>query len=386
MKKFFFKITNLNEKHLYFSILISFFIIACYHFNSGFSMSGDSHKFSRWADDLIKIKFNLYEFFFKENSERISPFFFTVPVFLIAICKVIFGNGWQFAFLSLNLALVFFSLIIFSKTLLIIKIRPFLIFFTLPLIILSVDLLTWPKFILSDMNYAFLIILATYVMTKGFVENKYNYFHLFLIMILMIMTRPSSVPGIFAILFFITISKYHYFKRVKVIILFLFFLFISIPLVFGLLYYFIEFNFGENSQIEWWLLSKVKAGMIIHDRPETWVDSPSDFNDVVYIYFLRLINFFNPYAATFSGIHIFLNFIQTFLILLSIILWSIFGTLIRSYDKLFFFIIFISLSTASFHSFTLIDYDWRYRFPIILPMIMLFPISLEMIFRKFDKI
>ena len=385
MKKFFFKITNLNENHLYFSILLSFFIIACYHLNSGFSMSGDSHKFSRWADDLIKFNFNFYEFYFKENSERISPFFFTVPVFLIAICKVIFGNGWQYAFLSLNLAFVFFSLMIFSKTLLIIKIRPYLIFLTLPLIIVSVDLLTWPKFILSDMNYAFLIILATYVMAKGFVENKYNYLQLFLIIILMIITRPSSVPAIFAILFFITISKYQYFKRPKVILVFVFLLFISIPFIFGLLYYFIEFNFGENIQIEWWLLSKVKAGMIIHDRPETWVDSPSNFKDVVYLYFLRLVNFFNPYAATFSKIHIFLNFLQTFLILLSIILWSIFGTLIRSYNKLFFFIIFISLSIASFHSFTLIDYDWRYRFPLILPLIMLFPISLQMTLNKLNK-
>ncbi len=382
MKKFFYKIFELQENHLYFSILLSFLIIAYFHFHSGFTMSGDSYKFSGWADDLIKFNFNLYDFYFKENSERISPFFFTIPVFLIAICKIIFGNGWQYAFLSLNLALVFFSLMIFAKTLLIIRVRPFLIFLTLPLIILSVDLLTWPRFILSDMNYAFLVILATYVMAKGFAENKYNYFQLFLVMILMLITRPSSVSVIFAILFFITISKYQYFLRPRVILVFVFLLFILIPIIFGLLYYLIELNFSENTQIEWWLLSKVKVGMIIHDRPETWVDPPSNFKDVVYIYFLRLVNFFNPYAATFSTIHIVLNFLQTFLILLSIIIWSLFGTLIRSQDKLFLFIIIISLSIASFHSFTLIDYDWRYRFPIILPLIMFIPISIDMIFRK----
>lgn len=33
------------------------------------------------------------------------------------------------------------------------------------------------------------------------------------------------------------------------------------------------------------------------------------------------------------------------------------------------------------HSFTIIDFDWRYRFPLILPMIMLFSISLKIIFR-----
>lgn len=165
--------------------------------------------------------------------------------------------------------------------------------------------------------------------------------------------------------------------------MFVFLLFILIPIIFGLLYYLIEFNFSENTQIEWWLLSKVKVGMIIHDRPETWVDPPSNFNDVVNIYFLRLVNFFNPYAATFSTIHLVLNFFQIFLILLSIITWSLCGSLTRSQDKLFLLIIMISLSVASFHSFTLIDYDWRYRFPIILPLIMIIPISLEKVLKKY---
>ena len=49
---------------------------------------------------------------------------------------------------------------------------------------------------------------------------------------------------------------------------------------------------------------------------------------------------------------------------------------------IFFFIIILSFSVAAFHSFILIDYDWRYRFPIILPLITLIPISLEMILRK----
>ena len=33
-----------------------------------------------------------------------------------------------------------------------------------------------------------------------------------------------------------------------------------------------------------------------------------------------------------------------------------------------FLVLLISFITAAFHAFTLIDYDWRYRFPIILPI------------------
>jgi hypothetical protein len=384
MKKFSFTIFELKEKHLYFSIIISFLIIAYYHLNSGFHMSPDSYKFSGWADDLIKSNFNLYDFYFIEKStnERIPSFFFTVPILLTALCKAFFGNEWQYGFLLFNLALVFFSIVIFMKTLLIVRVRSFLIFLTLPLIVISVDLLTWPRYILSDMSYVFLVVLAIYFMTKGFVKNKFNYFQIFLMIFLMLITRPSSISVIFAIVFFIAISKYQFLLKPRKILVFVFILFILVPLAFGLLYHYIELNFSANMQLEWWLLSKVKVGMIIHDRPETWVDSPRDFKDVVNIYFLRLVNFFNPYAENFSIIHIVLNFLQTFIILLSITIWSFFGGITKYQDKLFCFIILLSFSVAAFHSFTLIDYDWRYRFPIIIPLIMLFPISIEMILKR----
>ena len=340
-------------------------------------MSSDSNKFSDLADNLIKFDLNIFDF-----SKRVPSFFITVPVSLIALVKIIFTDKWQQAFLFLNLALLFFSMIIFAKTLLIIKVRSFLIFITLPLIVMSVDVLTWPRYILSDMNYAFLIILITYFITKGIVEYKYNYWMIFLILFLILVTRPSSIPAIFATTSFIIISRYKFFLKPKIVLISIFILSILIPLLFGLLYSIVEINFGENSQLNWWILSKVKVGMIIHDRPETWVGEPSNFKDVVYIYFLRLINFFNPYASTFSLTHNILNIAQVLIIFLSISIWSFFGGHIENQDKLFFFIILLSLSVASFHSFTLIDYDWRYRFPIILPLIMLFPISLEMAIKK----
>ena len=328
MKKLIIRIFNLKEKYLYLLIVLSFFIIALYHLNSGYYMSSDSRTFSGLADNLIKSNFNIFDF-----SVRVPTFFITIPVSLIAICKIIFIDKWQHAFLFLNLTFLFFSMIFFAKTLLIVKVRSFLIFISLPLIFASVDVLTWPRYILSDMNYAFLVILITYFVTKGIVENKLNYLLIFLILFLILITRPSSISIIFAIVLFIIISKHELFLKPKIILISLFILFILVPLVFGLLYYLIESNFSENTQLDWWLLSKVKIGMIIHDRPETWVNTPNNFKDVVYIYFLRLVNFFNPYAATFSIMHNFLNIVQILLISLSISIWLFFGGHTRNQDK-----------------------------------------------------
>ncbi len=367
---------------LYIAIIVCFLLIAYYHLNSGFSMSSDSERFSRWADDLIRLDFNLYEFFsIDKASHRPSLFFFSVPVVLIALCKVIFVNEWQFAFLILNLSLVFFSLIIFVKCLLLIKVKPVFISLTLPLILISVDILIWPKFILSDMIYAFLVLLGVYFIIKGIINNKINYLELSIIIFLLFASRPSSIPVVFAIVFFIIISRFQIFLRQKNIILFILLIFISIPFILGLAYLFIEFNFNDIAKVDF-LTGMVKDGMIIHDRPETWVKEPKNFIDVVYVYFLRLINFFYPYASTFSVVHIALNAIQIVLILFSIFIWSFFGVHIKIHDKVFLFILLLSFSVAAFHSFILIDYDWRYRFPIILPLILLFPISLEIFVKK----
>ena len=96
-------------------------------------------------------------------------------------------------------------------------------------------------------------------------------------------------------------------------------------------------------------------------------------------------NKMQSYASTFSILHIAINIFHTLVIFLSIFAWTFFSTQTKIQDRVFFFIIILSLFVDTFHSFILIDYDWRYRFPIILPLLILFPISLENIFRKINS-
>jgi len=380
------EIISKNWKHknkiLYLSVLLTFLLIAYYILRSGFVMSSDSMRFSRWADILISLDFNLYEFFLIEKANHRPPlFFFSLPVLLIALSKVIFSSEWQFSFLILNIFLVFFSLIIFIKCLLLIKVRSILISLTLPLIALSVDILTWPKFILSDMIYTFLVLYGVYFIIKLIIHNNINYLEFFAIIFLLIVSRPSSIPVVIAILLFIVLLRFQILSNQKKILFFISIIFVSTPFILGSVYSFMELNLNHIAKVNF-LIGMVNDGMIIHDRPETWVNKPNSFIDVVYIYFLRIINFFNPYAATFSMIHIVLNTLQTLLILFSISVWIICGGYSKLENKIFFFIIILSFFIAAFHSFILIDYDWRYRFPILLPLIILFPVSLENIFRK----
>ncbi len=383
MNFFLMHVLKYEKNLLYISIISTFIVIAYYHLNFGPIMSSDSYQYSEWADDLLKLNFNLL-MYYKQDTYIVSHFFYTLPIIFVAVLKFLFVSEWQYAFFVLNLLLVLLSLIIFTKCLLTLKVRPVLISLTMPIVIISVDLLLWPRFILSDMIFAFLVILSIYFVIKSIIKDKLYLLPLFLIISLLLISRPSSLPIIFAMIFFLTISKSQILNRPSTILLIMLFLIIFTPLVFTVVYHFIEFYFNNDKQFSF-LLNMVKEGMIIHDRPETWVTSPSTFIDIAYIYFLRLVNFFNPYASSFSKIHIILNVLQTFFILLSLAIWSFIGGKNKSIDRTVFFILLLSFSVAAFHSFTLIDYDWRYRFPIILPLLMIFSISMEMFINRISK-
>ena len=371
-----------KQNHLYFVVFLFFIIIGYYHLNSGFYMSSDSYRYSRWADRLLELNFNFNEFFsIDKDYHRPHLFFFSLPTLLVALCKFFFIEDWQFAFFFLNLLLLFFSLIIFTNCLLLIGVRPIVISLTLPLIILSVDVLTWPRYILSDMINAFLIVVTIYFIIKGLVKKKICYLELLLIIFFLLASRPTSVPIVFTIILFVIVSKYEDLLEPKKVMQILIAFFFFIPLLFASIYYIIVNNFSGIDKLDY-LINMVKGGMIIHDRPDTWVDNPSNFFDVAYIYFLRILNFFNPYASTFSIIHIFLNMVQFFFVIISILFWFLFGFNTKNQNKIFVFILIMSLFVSAFHSFTIIDYDWRYRFPIILPLLMLFPISLSMFLKK----
>ena len=373
---------NLKEKHLYVLVFFVFVIIAFYHLSSGYYMSSDSNRFSRWAEKLIELKFNFFDFYLIEKADNRPPlFFFTIPVLSIALCKVFFVNDWQSAFLIINLLFLFLSLIIFVNSLLLIRVKPMLIFLSLPLIIVSADILTWPRYILSDTIYSSIVMLAVYFIIKGIVENKICFHELLLIIVLLLGSRPSSVPVVIIIIFFILISNFSIFLKLKNILLFVIILFFFIPFLLSVLYITINSNYDEIHNLKY-IIEMVKAGIIIHDRPETWIDSPNNFLDILYLYFLRIINFFNPYASTFSILHILLNLLQFFTILFSILILFFTNNSLKNQNKVVLFILLLCISIASFHAFTIIDFDWRFRFPIILPLLMLFPISLSMFLYK----
>ena len=378
MKKIFSTDWKYGGNVLYFLLTICILAISYYHLSIGYIMSPDSKVFSEWADILIKLNFNLYNYY-SQNTFINPNYIYTIPVLVIALLKILFGTEWQMAFLYFNLTLIIFSIIIFTKCLLLLKVRPLIISLAFPILTLSVDLLIWPRYMLTDMIFSFLVLLLILIMIKDIVSKELSYFSLLLMIVMIFLTRPTSIPFIFAIIFFIGLTKIIYSS--KFIIKFILTLILFVPFIFAIIFQLMETHMPDVPQII--LLSEmVNVGMVIHDRPETWIGVPKSFFDLAYLYFIRFVFFFTPYATSFSSIHIILNILQTLVIFFSIFIFLFFRTNIETMNKSVILILIISLCVAFFHSFTLIDYDWRYRFPIIMPLIMIFPISFEIILIK----
>mgnify|MGYP001281796039 CR=1 FL=1 len=361
------------------SFIISFSLISYINLNIGFIMSSDSHAYSRWADELIKLDFNLVNFY-NQNTYYRPNYIYTIPVFLIALAKIIFGAEWQYAFIIFDLVLVLSSLVIFCKILKLLNVRLLVMALTMPVLATSVDLLTWPRYILSDTIFSFLVIISIYLTIKTIVSQSSNYYQI-VILFVMFLTRPTSLPYIFSIISFMMIMKLKIEFKPKFILLFMIFLYVISPFMLATLNQIIETYFNINGDVLSWINS-VKIGMIIHDRPETWINSPNTFLEIVNLYYTRILFFFTPYIKSFSLIHITLNLFHAVLICISVFIWLIFGKTFDIINKSIFLILLICVSVASFHSFTLIDYDWRYRYPIIMPLFIIIPVSLEILLKK----
>lgn len=375
---------KIKNRYFYFIILLCFAIIAYYNLSIGFHMSSDSVRYSLSADILIKLNFNLFDYYSQKTISDInSSYIYTIPVLLISLSKFFFGIEWQNAFMTLNLTLVFFSLIIFLKTFLILKIRPLIIFLAIPILVFSVDILTWPRYILTDTVFSFFIFLGVYYLIKSIVNQKFYYFFIILLMVLIYLTRPTSLPFIFGFIIFYIILTFKINYSPRLILLIIFSLFIVTPFIFATLYELMNTYLNTSPKVLF-LIKMVDIGMIIHDRPETWIHSPNSFLEIVYLYFKRILFFFTPYAKSFSTIHIILNSLQTFYIILSVVIWSFWSKNFEVFNKVIFLILLLSFFVSAFHAYTLIDYDWRYRFPIIMPLSIIFPISMEIFLRKFS--
>ena len=270
---------------------------------------------------------------------------------------------------------MFIAVYFFQRAMLSIKIDNAVIGVFCFLLIFSVDYLTWPRFILTDTIYASLSFLLIYITLA--MRN----FHLrtisiwLLCLLLLVLTRQVAMPIIAVSIFLVFGHKIKLNGTVMLIALLL--LFLTSALFYSTFITALINNTNLSDGVLQ-LMNFAKSGVVIHDRPDTYITISNDVFGFFKLFCYRFLYFFNPYASSFSSIHIIFNSFLTLVYFFGLIatIWN--WTIVTLEQKQYYLKINLFIfAIAIFHSATLIDFDWRYRFPAIILMMFVGAISLQ---------
>ena len=377
------------------SIVFVCLILIC--FNRGIILSPDSQIFNRWADILLAENFNIVAYLGKNNYVS-PPVFYLIPILLIAVFKLFLGDFWHQGFFVANL--IFLGLAIFILVCLLRRahVRMHLIVLILPLILLT-DFQLWPSYILSDMLFSFLLILNIYLLSRCIYRSYLGAAIMFVSLTFLCFARPSGPISLILIGSSLVIL---YTLGLRSVIRLLFpsiaIIVVLTSLIFGCFFHGIleisEYGFyefiGENEQLSF-LASYVKDGVVVVGRPDTSIEMDLSVIEIGKLFLLRFLYFFMPIASTYSTIHNLANLLLISIFCVATCLWiyltyhkSLFMKLSSDLCQLMYICSFIIFGLAWFHGWIFIDWDWRYRFPTILPMLILFATAVEQLLRTFS--
>ena len=367
----------------YLFVAFSTFIIG-YNFFQGLVLSSDSYTYISWAEQLIANNLSFSEFHKSKESSFIY-FFYDFFLLYIALLKIIFNESWQTIFFYLNLLYLGISLKIFYKLSNFSRNQLKINIILISLLVLSLDFLIWPHFLLTESIFIMLFMSSIFCYKEYFIESHArNHFYLigFIIFsILSLFIKPGSIGLLLGLLFFHIFKNFSWFKNEFLIKIFVVGLIFFIPFVFDFVLN--SLNNTNNFKISQ-LIGYAQSGFIIDDRESTYIISDNiNLRDV---FLMRLFYFFVPIVPEMSKLHIFADSVFTLFFLLSLLTWAIFSNRYSISSKTLCKLMLCIFSFSAFyHSATLIDYDWRYRFPSLMPMVLFVFYNLKEIFLLYDR-
>ena len=369
----------ITEFH-YSGIIVSviFLALASFHFLQGPVSSPDTNTFSRWGDLLLSVDFNLLDYY-SNNNFVIPSYFYTIPIMIVASLKTLFGDAWKESFLFLNLLLLCGSLAISYRILRFLVVPPLLSALALAMLMVSDAYLVWPRYVLTDTMFAtsvlvcfFLLGFKFHAQTSGGIRFTFIDFCFLIVVGCMVFTRPSATPYIVGLLsswsalFFGFDRSLFTFRNVVIAggCVLLVGSVVSSTLYWAQLFTSFDIRFVA------YLAEKVSAGMVVLARTETWAVPPTNWLEIFKIFWLKALYFWAPWAEAFSPTHKLLNGCFWLFCAGAIFGWPFVKTNLSPFQRYFLKSLFITaVLVTTFHAATMVDFDWRYRYPLILPVL-----------------
>lgn len=373
------KKTLISEFQLSMAVIsIVSLLLIFYHLSQGSVSSPDTGTFSRWADLLISHDFNFFRYY-SENNFVTPSYFYTVPVTFVALLKVIFGDAWKVVFFFFNLVLLCGCLVLTYKILRLLLMPSICCALATGVLLLSDAYLVWPRYILTDTIFSvsvlfLLFLIITRLNAKNSVRLKFSVTDLGVMLMggFIIFTRPTAAPYVIGLLsgwiliVFRLEQKLFTYRNVAVACVGL----LVVGGVFSATLYWAQIFTPLDVRQLSWLGEMHLEGMVVHDRPETWTSPPESWLGIFKIYWLKVLHFWAPWAESYSFVHKLANGLFWSFCAGAILAWPLVRNRLEPNQQIYLILLLITaVFVTAFHAATIIDYDWRYRYPLVIPVL-----------------
>jgi hypothetical protein len=365
-------------------------------------MSPDSIRYSGWADILIKQNFNFFKFV--ESTDFIhSPVYYYNWVTIVSLNKLLLGENWGLGVVALNMLSGIFVAILLFKTTWFTTEKPDCAIFAGLLLLLCYEFILWIPFVLSDILFS-TICFSTLILTIGLYQQPKELLNkvagVVVLVGIALFFRPTWPPLLmFTILsmplaVFFGLIATDSTQRHNFIIGCVLFACVFIPAI--IFYHAFIMQHPEKWPFPFlidtvsYVSIEYQQGSVVHARPATYHSSPGNILEYAFISLHKFIAFFYLDVPTYSFKHALFNYIL-FLPVYGLSIFAITklfkkddGPLPLNWWSIFSCALFIFFF-AFFHSLTHIDFDFRYRVPCMLPLLLLATLGLNELINNFAK-
>ena len=354
------KILSVGSRKISFAIFLTSIIAqAIYLRLFGIHLGGDSQFYLDGASMLIDSHFN----FLHLSSNGYPAYYFAYPTIIAAL-----GNPFTVICFQIILQAVASVLLFLLASQIFDKITGIAAGF---IFALSFEIFQWNTYILTDSIFVSLLVIAAYFHMLAIQRKRLSLWASFIgITSMLLFLRPTTIPFIGAIIMAATWNL----QKAQKAVLYCTGILIIVFIVFHSLSQDAGLRLGINGYIHYFA-SLFDNGTIVRDRASLsinphWDSGFSTWNIAVFgeMVSLRLIAFWMPFIQEFSTAHKILNvftLIPIFIFGTLGISYSLNGPRTASQSRNIIFFLSIILTFWIFQSFTEIDYDWRYRLPVL---------------------
>ena len=344
-----------------------------YHLFQGVVLSVDGRTFDGWSDRVLAQNYSLSAYWQTMGGpERL----YLVSMFGIAFLKDFSGSAWPAVWFITNLSFVALIMVMFVAVGKRLGLDARVIALSSLLFLLSADYLTWPRYLLTDTFLAMLVMLALLLALMPI--SRLTIVLQCAVLVTTAFARPAAIPVVLAFCAFYFVIAFNFETASRHVAL------ISITVATGVAS--VAYAGMMWAHYEQWLPpmrafdylgSYAHRGVVIIHREETAIAMQNSFFDYLRLFYTRLLSFYTPLADSFSLRHTVFNVLLHSVVGLAILrLYLRPPALTKIQRRAVLMVTLLAVTVALFHTVTIIDYDFRYRYPLIVPLFLIVAIAL----------